>query len=184
MIIGIDASRATVRRRTGTEGYSFNVIRGLIELGAAHQFRLYFRDDPPEDLFPARPNVEHVVIRRSRLWTHVGLRAALRANRPNVLFVPAHVIPWPNAMGVPAVVTIHDLGYLYYPEKHPLFDRLYLNWSTRHSARMARRVIVESDRSRPGCAERRAGGKNPGGLFGRGRDAEAGAGRGPDRPTA
>jgi glycosyltransferase involved in cell wall biosynthesis len=144
MIIGIDASRATVRRRTGTEGYSFNVIRGLIELGAAHQFRLYFRDDPPEDLFPARPNVEHVVIRRSRLWTHVGLRAALRANRPNVLFVPAHVIPWPNAMGVPAVVTIHDLGYLYYPEKHPLFDRLYLNWSTRHSARMARRVIAVS----------------------------------------
>jgi glycosyltransferase involved in cell wall biosynthesis len=144
MIIGIDASRATVRQRTGTEGYSINVICGLLEQGAGHQFRLYFRDDPPEDLFPARPNVERIVIRRSRLWTHTGLRRALRPDRPDVLFVPAHVIPWPNTMGVPAVVTIHDLGYLYYPEKHPLLNRLYLNWSTRHSARMARRVIAVS----------------------------------------
>ncbi|MEJ2148004.1 MAG: glycosyltransferase family 1 protein [Chloroflexota bacterium] len=144
MIIGIDASRATVRRRTGTEGYSLNVICGLLEQGAEHRFRLYFRDDPPEDLFPTAPNVEHVVIRRKRLWTHVGLRHALRSDRPDVLFVPAHVVPWPNTMGVPAVVTIHDLGYLYYPEKHPLLSRLYLNWSTRHSARTARRVIAVS----------------------------------------
>jgi glycosyltransferase involved in cell wall biosynthesis len=144
MIIGIDASRATVRRRTGTEGYSLNIIHGLIEQGVGHQFRLYFRDNPPPDLFPARPNVEHVVIRRDRMWTHTGLRTALRTHRPDVLFVPAHVIPWPNTMGVPAVVTIHDLGYLYYPEKHPLFNRLYLNWSTQHSARVARRIIAVS----------------------------------------
>jgi glycosyltransferase involved in cell wall biosynthesis len=42
------------------------------------------------------------------------------------------------------VFTAHDLGYLHYPAKHPLLDRLYLNWSTRYSANAARRVIAVS----------------------------------------
>ncbi len=41
MLIGIDASRATIARRTGTETYSRNLIRALIGLGSGHRFRLY-----------------------------------------------------------------------------------------------------------------------------------------------
>ena len=145
MLIDIDASRATVAQRTGTEGYSLQVIRGLISLGQEHHFRLYFRDTPPDDLFPAHDNVEVRVINRQRFWTHSGLGPVVRYDRPDVLFVPAHVIPWPNVGEVPSVVTIHDLGYLHYPDKHPLGERLYLGWSTRHSSRVARRVIADSN---------------------------------------
>lgn len=144
MIIGIDASRATVRQRTGTEGYSLHIIRGMIEQGTEHRFRLYFRDDPPADLFPDQGNVEIDVIRHRRLWTHMALRQRVKRNRPDVLFVPAHVIPWPSVDPVPSVVTAHDLGYLHYPDTHPLIERLYLDWSTRHSANAARRVIAVS----------------------------------------
>jgi glycosyltransferase involved in cell wall biosynthesis len=42
-------------------------------------------------------------------------------------------------------VTTHDLGYLHYPDKHPLIERLYLDWSTRHSATAARKVIAVSN---------------------------------------
>jgi len=42
------------------------------------------------------------------------------------------------------VVTIHDLGYLYYPEAHTRFSRWYLHWSTLFSARTARRIIAVS----------------------------------------
>ena len=41
MLIGIDASRATIARRTGTETYSLNLIRALIGLHSGHRFRLY-----------------------------------------------------------------------------------------------------------------------------------------------
>jgi glycosyltransferase involved in cell wall biosynthesis len=144
MLIGIDASRTTVAQRTGTEGYSLHIIEGLIQQGVEHRFRLYFRDEPPATLFSARDNVEIRVIRQPRLWTHTGLRAAILREPPDVLFVPAHVIPWPGVGWVPAVVTAHDLGYLHYPEKHPVLERLYLDWSTRHSAQVARRVIAVS----------------------------------------
>jgi glycosyltransferase involved in cell wall biosynthesis len=144
MLIGIDASRATVAQRTGTEGYSLHIIRGLIEQGREHCFRLYFRDVPPPSLFPARDNVEVRIIRQRRLWTHLGLGPTVRREPPDVLFVPAHVIPWPGTGHVPSVVTAHDLGYLHFPDKHPIFEWLYLNWSTRHSTRVAQRVIAVS----------------------------------------
>jgi glycosyltransferase involved in cell wall biosynthesis len=145
MLIGIDASRATVTRRTGTEGYSLQIIRGLIQQAnnTGNCFRLYFRETR-HGLFPDQPNVEARVIRQGRLWTHGGLRREVLRDPPDVLFIPSHVIPWPNVGRVPAVVTAHDLGYLHFPEKHPLLERLYLDWSTRHSASTARRVIAVS----------------------------------------
>jgi len=144
MLIGIDASRAVLARRTGTETYSLHLIRALGALtpSRGHRLRLYVRDAPPDGLLPAGPDVEVRVIRRARLWTHLGLGPELRRHPPDVLFVPAHVIPL--RCTVPSVVTIHDLGYKYYPGAHPPASRLYLNWSTGHSARMARRVIVDS----------------------------------------
>lgn len=143
MLIGIDASRATVTQRTGTEGYSLHIIRSVIEQGKAHRFRLYFRDDPEPELIEPSERVEIQVIRRPRLWTHTGLGPVVNRQRPDVLFVPSHVVPWPGA-GVPSVFTAHDLGYHHYPEKHPLPSRLYLDWSTRHSANTATRVIAVS----------------------------------------
>jgi glycosyltransferase involved in cell wall biosynthesis len=61
---------------------------------------------------------------------------------PRVLFVPAHVVPIIHPRRT--VVTIHDLGYLYYPEAHTRFSRWYLHWSTIYSARVARRIIAVS----------------------------------------
>ena len=79
MLIGIDASRATLARRTGTETYSLHVIHGLIALGAGHRFRLYTNGPPQVGLLcddPAPANVEVRPIPFPRLWTH--LRLALR----------------------------------------------------------------------------------------------------------
>jgi glycosyltransferase involved in cell wall biosynthesis len=47
-----------------------------------------------------------------------------------------------------SVVTVHDLGYHYYPEAHTLFQNLYLRWSTRHNARVASRVVADSQATR------------------------------------
>ena len=52
MLIGIDASRATTERLTGTETYSLHLIRALVAQGKGHRFRLYFNEAPSLDLFP------------------------------------------------------------------------------------------------------------------------------------
>lgn len=148
MLIGIDASRATTGQRTGTEGYAYHLIRALIALVGerGHRLRLYFNEPPAPGLFPDAPGVEQVVIPWRRLWTHIRLGHELRARPPDVFFTPAHVIP--VGIRCPAVATVHDLGYEYFPEAHPRRQLAYLRWSTRHNARVARRVIADSRATR------------------------------------
>ncbi len=140
--IGIDASRATLARRTGTESYALHLIRALLGVGGAHKFTLYFRDPPAPGRWDGRAT--NRVIPFPRLWTHIRLSWELLTARPRpeVLFIPAHVLPLIHPL--PSVVTIHDLGYRYFPEAHPRGQRLYLDGSTRFSAQAATRLIADS----------------------------------------
>ena len=144
MLIGIDASRATTARRTGTETYSLNLIRALIGLGTEHRFRLYTNGTPHVPGVSEVPGTWGGVraIPFPRLWTHVRLSAEMIIRPPDVLFVPAHVLPLIRPRR--SVVTVHDLGYLAFPQAHRTADRIYLNASTRWSATQAAAVIADS----------------------------------------
>ncbi len=148
MLIGIDASRATTSQRTGTETYSLELIRSLARLSAAEgarRFRLYTNGPPPPGRFwddPAPLGWEVCSIPWPRLWTHARLSAEMLLHPPDVLFVPAHVLPLHHPAA--SVTTVHDLGYLHYPEAHRPADRRYLDWSTAWSARQSRAVIADS----------------------------------------
>jgi glycosyltransferase involved in cell wall biosynthesis len=158
-IIGIDASRALSTAPTGTEGYSYHLIRALLSqlaglhLDTYYQTRLYFRSAPEPDAFPgaacgALRRVELRVIPFPRLWTHLRLSLEMARHAPDLLFVPAHVLPLVRPRRT--LVTIHDLGYRYFPEAHPRRQRLYLEWSTRWNARVADHILADS------CATRDA----------------------------
>ena len=145
MRIGIDASRLAVGQRTGTENYAFQVTRGLIRLAAEQPLTLYFNGAPSEAVLAGldpSPGIDIKVIPFRRLWTHLRLSRELAQHPPDRLFVPAHVLPiWhPKA----SVVTVHDLGYLYFPQAHTRASRTYLDLSTRFSASQARQVIAVS----------------------------------------
>ena len=149
MLIGIDASRATGARRTGTETYSLRLIHALLALPSPHRFRLYTNGAPPAGLFwdgLAPANVELRSIPFPRLWTHLRLSAEMLLQPPDVLFVPAHVLPLLHPRR--SVVTVHDLGYLYYPEAHRPADRRYLAWSTAWNARRAALTLADSEATR------------------------------------
>lgn len=77
-----------------------------------------------------------------RLWTHARLSREMVTRPPGALFVPSHVVPVMHPRRT--VVTVHDLGYLLYPQAHGRLSRLYLDMSTRFSAHAARRVIAIS----------------------------------------
>lgn len=139
--IDIDASRATVAQRTGTERYSYEVIAALDRIAPAEvQFRLYINGGR-ERLPSLSQRVQVRDIRLPRLWTHLRLGPASWRARPRVLFVPAHVVP---LLHPPTVVTIHDVGYRVFPEAHTARRRLELEVTTRWSLRAARRVIAIS----------------------------------------
>ncbi len=145
--IAIDASRVSLPGsqgaqplRSGTERYSYELIAALARVDRWRSYTLY-TNGLPAALPPLGPNFTLRSIPLPRLWTHARLGPALLRDRPDLLFVPAHVIPLVHP---PSVVTIHDLGYLSFPEAHTARRRLELHLTTRWSLRAARRVIAIS----------------------------------------
>jgi glycosyltransferase involved in cell wall biosynthesis len=152
MLIGIDASRAFRSLRTGTERYSLEIMRHLLRLPAAavHEWRLYVDDSSVDEACNAflQSCAAPVEIRRLHarpMWTHRALAREVVAQAPDLLFVPAHVIPlrFPAQLP-PSVVAVHDLGYHYWPEMHTRWQRIHLELSTRWSVSAAARVICVS----------------------------------------
>lgn len=146
--IGIDASRVAVDARTGTEHYTYELLAALAQLDRRNRYTLYCNQRPTV-LPPLGPNFALRTIPFARLWTHARLSAELTRHPPDTLFVPAHVLP----LGAPlrrfrTVVTIHDLGYLHFPEAHTPLHRRYLQLSTLWSARAATHIIAISAATR------------------------------------
>ena len=141
MLIGIDASRALRVPRTGTENYSLYLIRALVAAETAHRFVLYSDREPPAGLIEGQ-NVTWRVMPFRRLWTHLRLGWEVTAHPPDVLFVPAHVLPLGRRC--PAVATVHDLGYLYHAAAHRPLDRAYLRLGTAWNCKSAGRVLADS----------------------------------------
>jgi len=146
-VIGIDASRTVSPRPTGTETYSLRLIQALLSLNPPWDVRLYFRTPPPDGLFP---QADRRVIPFPRLWTHIRLSWEMARHPPDVLFVPAHVLPPIHPRR--SLVTVHDLGYRYFPQAHPRFQRVYLDLSTRWNARAAAHILADSEATRADLA--------------------------------
>ncbi|MFN8482616.1 MAG: glycosyltransferase family 1 protein [Anaerolineae bacterium] len=146
MLVGIDASRAIAGQRTGTENYSLGLIRALLARGR-FDYRLYCRAAPPPELADlAGARAEMRVMPAPRLWTHTRFASDLRRYPPDALLVPAHVLPLTHPPA--SVVTVHDVGFRYFPAAHPRRQRLYLEASTFWAARRAARLLADSDATR------------------------------------
>lgn len=141
MRIGIDASRALRSERTGTENYSLYLTRALAALNESDHFVLYVDREPPKGLVEGA-NVSWRVLPGKRLWTHLSLAREVTFHPPDVLFVPAHVLPWVRRC--PAVATVHDLGYLHFAQAHRPLDRAYLKLGTAWNCKSAQRVLADS----------------------------------------
>jgi glycosyltransferase involved in cell wall biosynthesis len=87
-----------------------------------------------------------------RLWTHLRLSVELALHPPDLLLVPAHVLPLLHPRR--SVVTVHDLGYLHEPQAHRRLDRLYLDLSNRYHVCAATRLLAISQATKDDLVRR------------------------------
>lgn len=197
MLIGIDASRANRNHKSGTEWYSYYLIRALAELDKKNQYILY-TDTPIKDgladltvsgeKMSLMPSVKLDGFQKIRsphhnfqakvlawpfrfFWSQGRLSLEMLWHRPDVLFVPAHALPFIHPKK--SIVTIHDIGFR---EDEHLYEKIrigaesrrnhqfinylvraltfgkygansldYLEWSTRYTLKKARQVIAISN---------------------------------------
>jgi len=145
MIIGIDGSRAFLQNRTGIEEYSYRVIKNLTIPLEDCQVVLYLRNNRAVDFnIPKSWRVK--VIRSWRLWTQIGLSLEMILHPVDVLFIPAHTVPFIHPKHT--VVTIHGLEYEFVPQGYSRWARFYMRWTIRKSCQWASEIIAVSENTK------------------------------------
>jgi glycosyltransferase involved in cell wall biosynthesis len=143
MIIAIDASRAVHEKPTGTELYSARLIEYLAKIDNKNTYYLYTPTAPSGELAKLPKNFVWKVIPFKRLWTHIRLPLALLQDKPDLLFVPAHVLPFFNPIKK-TVTTIHDIASEVFPGAYSGFQRWYFRVTTRRALKSVSAIITPS----------------------------------------
>lgn len=158
MKIGIDASRAFLKKRTGIEEYSFQVIKNLREKIKDEEVTLYVRDGEINDSvnnFEIPKNWKIKKINWDFFWTQIGLSLEMLLHPVDILFIPAHTVPlihpsgllkkiYPKNENLKTIVTIHGLEYEFLPEAYSLWERLYMRFVIKKSCKGADKIISVS----------------------------------------
>lgn len=143
MTIGIDTSRVTKPHLTGTEYYSIEIIKAIAALDKTDQFILYSQKDPMPRLGELSANFKTKIMPFPRFWSQVRLSLEMLFKKPDVLFVPSHLIPLIHPKNT--VVTLHDLGFKHFPELYSPKELVYHNWGMNFSVKHATQIITPSE---------------------------------------
>jgi glycosyltransferase involved in cell wall biosynthesis len=143
--VAVDLNPATREVATGTEVYTREVGSRL--RGAAPDLRwLFFASRARAGL-----GVDVTVVPMARLWSQVRLPLALQPAHPDLLFVPAHAIPF-GWLGK-SLTVVHDLAFERHPEAYSLAQRSYLQLTTRWAALRCPLLITPSESTRKDLVE-------------------------------
>lgn len=152
MTIGIDASRANVAERTGTEWYSFHVIQELKHLiPDTHRVVLYTKEPLLPDLQALPANWESRVLNwpPGLLWTQARLSWEMLWHKPDLLYIPAHTIPLIHPKQIALVV--HDVGFARQDE---LYNHAQIGSGTRLKKSLVNALVRAATLGRYGSSER------------------------------
>ena len=139
LVLGIDASRSLHASPTGVERYSTEIIRAILSANATSAEPFDIRLYTPA-LSPHFPADLQRVIPFPRLWTLLRLSWEMLWNKPDVLFVPAHVLPFFAPQR--SAVTLHDIAFEKFPKAYGKFQRIYLRWSSRRALKKGSAILV------------------------------------------
>lgn len=155
MLIGIEASRANKKTKTGVEWYAWHVIQEMKKLttGDGNSWILYTNEILHGGL-EALPDNWFEVRARWPLpygWTQVRLSWELRRRPVDVLFLPGSTMP--RIVPKKTVVTIHDIGFHRLPKLYKKRQVHIHERAMREAAKRAARIVTVSEFSGRDIAE-------------------------------
>jgi glycosyltransferase involved in cell wall biosynthesis len=180
MRIGFDAKRA-LNNASGLGNYSRNLLNALMRDFRDEEYVL-FSPKANEDLLNLLdgdfkvifPETKHqrvvsagliywldnaytqlyIYLKKIGLWRSWGIKDDLVRERVKLYHGLSNEIPFDlKKVGIPSVVTVHDLIFLKHKEQYPFIDRLIYNYKTRYAAHYADRVIAVSTETKSDLIE-------------------------------
>jgi len=143
MIIGIEAERANTRQKTGVEHYAKQLILHLAKIDKSNRYVLYLRTRPEAWFLELPKNFQVKVMSFPIFWTQIRISWEMLLNPVDVLFIPASALPIIHPKK--SIVTIHDIGWQYFPKSFTWFMRIFLEWSTKFAVKRAYKIIAVSE---------------------------------------
>lgn len=140
-------------RRAGVSHYIEQVLHQLGQIDRRNRYTIYTTRGLDQHAlglpanFQVRPSSLPTINPRVRIpWEQLLAPLLLRRNQADLFHGVLNVVPL--ACPVPSVVTIHDLAFIRFPQTFRAYNRTYLDFATRLTARRAARILVVSEHTR------------------------------------
>lgn len=159
MRIGFDAKRAFCNE-AGLGNYSRNLLNALSKYYPENKYFLFTPETGNYKLFTPEGNMQLILpsMKISQIfpsaWRSFGIGSILLRQKIDLYHGLSHELPFfIENSGIPALVTIHDLIFLRYPQFYRLTDRQFYVNRFRHACKKATRIIAVSQQTRNDLTE-------------------------------
>ena len=149
MFIGIEASHANKARRTGVEEYCWQIIQNLKkEIPSDVRVILYSHQPLVGELavLPSNWSVKILKWPFKKCWSQICLSWEFFRRPPDIFFAPGQLVPLVCPKNT--IATIHDSGFMVFPETYGFLSRLYLKWMNRLIIKKAKLILTPSEFSK------------------------------------
>lgn len=152
MNIGFDGKRAA-NNLTGLGNYSRSLITQLSQFFPQNQYFVYtpkVKESRQIKDFFTLSNVIAVLPKASNfLWRTLGIKKQLLADQIDLFHGLSHEIPIGlKQIGIPSIVTVHDLIFLKFPQYFGQIDRFIYKLKCRYACTHADKIIAISEQTK------------------------------------
>lgn len=145
MKIAIHTADLDHERIDGTRVYIYNLLKRFGEISPQDSFLLYHRGEYNQQLEPPKfSNYAFDTPGFPMMWTQTAFAAKVWRDKPDVLWMPMHNLPFFRRKKMQTVVTIHDMAFKKFPEYFPKKDLCKLNFLVDYAIKHADKLIAVS----------------------------------------
>jgi len=146
MRIAINAADLDHPRIDGTRIYIQNLLKNFGLEDTRDRFLIYHRKKFNSQLeFPEFENYEIIKKPFPFWWTQTRFAWEVFREKPDILWMPMHSLPFFRPKKTRTIVTIHDLAFKFFPDHFPKKDLRRLNFFTDYAVRHSDKLIAISN---------------------------------------
>jgi len=146
MRIAVNAADLDHPRIDGTRIYIQNLLKNFGLEDTRDRFLIYHKKEfNPQLTFPKFENYEIIQKPFPFWWTQTRFAWEILKEKPDVLFMPMHSLPFFRSKKTKTAVTIHDLAFKYFPDHFPKKDLRRLNFFTDYAVKNSDKLIAISN---------------------------------------